>query len=747
MLLNFTQCNKENTEVSTMGESYKNSQRLQADGDVLDLSNLFSKLRVSDSPPQKCTDHKSSKGKSDSIKEKNFNKKKGSSLKGKSSNSDVRSNFLNDRNNSASDKRTLTCKKIISHSDRSTSTQEISTSTDDESSLSSEKYKASYKIGSFSHRRKSSSKKNDSVCQKGFATDNPAIENKETMKDSGNIVSLAAGDTGTEKKIDPAVINKGSVKYYAVALPSGVECGGEGSLIYTDVKEALKAIKMYKDARFREFTSKDDALKYTFHSIEKIEKKRNSSDDHLRFRTSQELCQFRKIIERGDEVTFAKLVWSFPKSLIGEADIPTVVQHGVRYNALHVAAKCDKPMICQLILDILENPSYSELLYPNESPSMQSVRMYRIRDLYLNTGTQKTGDTPLHYASKFGSISCCKILLSHPQCDSDKKNMDGFTPKETICSRINPAPDHLKEKIEAIFQEGMLYVPILRSNHEISPPVIGKPCSCKDIDKSASLVAESDPKLTLKAFAGPMPFKTAQQFYRALKNPSSPRNSPFTPKEQVEIRKIKFTDPERGIERIARHLAQDMKVDWTEYFPTLDVFANFTTKEGLNILENHLNRLRHDEPLYLPAVEPSEQSIALVHLYPSHENPLKHRVNVLHSFFNRIQKEEKYTTPPSSPEFVTPPSSPCDSPVFDIKHPVYIQGSTLSELDIDVYLAIQDCELRPDEYPNVYKWKIFIKSEIKCQYSMNRSLTPLPRDLTPIKPRAEMKIITRKKLF
>ncbi|GIX68877.1 ankyrin repeat and LEM domain-containing protein 2 [Caerostris extrusa] len=453
MLLNFTQCNKENTEVSTMGESYKNSQHLQADGDVLDLSNLFSNFLAYPI--------------------------KGSSSKGKSSNSDARSNFLNDRNTSASDKSTLTCKKIISHSDRSTSTQEISTSTDDESSLSSEKYKASYKIGSFSHRRKSSS-----------------------------------------------------------------------SLIYTDVKEALKAIKMYKDARFREFTSKDDALKYTFHSLEKIEKKRNSSDDHLRFRTSQELCQFRKIIERGDEVTFAKLVWSFPKSLIGEADIPTVVQHGVRYNALHVAAKCDKPMICQLILDILENPSYSELLYPNESPSMQSVRMYRIRDLYLNTGTQKTGDTPLHYASKFGSISCCKILLSHPQCDSDKKNMDGFTPKETICSRINPAPDHLKEKIEAIFQEGMLYVPILRSNHEISPPVIGKPCSCKDIDKSASLVAESDPKLTLKAFAGPMPFKTAQQFYRALKNPSSPRNSPFTPKEQDEIRKIKFTDPERGIERI-----------------------------------------------------------------------------------------------------------------------------------------------------------------------------------------------------
>ncbi|GIX68874.1 hypothetical protein CEXT_545021, partial [Caerostris extrusa] len=85
-------------------------------------------------------------------------------------------------------------------------------------------------------------------------------------------------------------------------------------------------------------------------------------------------------------------------------------------------------------------------------------------------------------------------------------------------------------------------------------------------------------------------------------------------------------------------------------------------------------RFSHDEPSYTCS---SCRTIRTKYCFSSsvssHENPLKHRVNVLHSFFNRIRKEEKYTTPPSSPEF-TPPSSPCDSPVFDIKHPVYIQG-------------------------------------------------------------------------
>ncbi|GFU43647.1 ankyrin repeat and LEM domain-containing protein 2 [Nephila pilipes] len=562
---------------------------------------------------------------------------------------------------------------------------------------------------------------------------------------SENDPYLERGDAVVEEKLDPEMKTT-SVKYYAVALPVGLELSGEGTLIYTELKDALKAIKTYKGARFKEFALKEEALKYTFQLLEKVEKKKAIENEHLRYCTSQELCKLRKMIERGDEVNFAKQVWTYPRALIGEVDIPTVMQHGVRFNALHVAAKCDKPFMCQLILDILENPNFSELLYPEESPAMRARRMFQVRDLYLNTGTQKTGDTPLHYASKFGSIDCCKVLISHPQCDPEKKNVDGLIPKETICDRLNPIPSALKEQMEAVLGEGLIYVPVLRSNDDVSPPIVGKPCSCKDIEQYASLLITDEVELSLKAFAGPMTAKMAHQFYRVLKNPSSPKNSPYKPLEQDLISKIKLTDPEKGIIRIARHLAEDMKVDWHEYFPALNVFANFATKEGLDILETYLKKHQCYEPLLLSvtALEPAEQSLALIHEYPSHMNPLKHRVNVLYSVLYSTKKEEKFLTPPTSPEFITPPSSPRNSPVPERN--VFLNGYTFSKLDVDVLLTIQDCDLNPDEYPNVHKWKLLVTAEMQKQYS-NRFKPSQKRDLTPLRSKLQGSNISRKKLF
>ncbi|GFS46612.1 ankyrin repeat and LEM domain-containing protein 2 [Trichonephila inaurata madagascariensis] len=554
-----------------------------------------------------------------------------------------------------------------------------------------------------------------------------------------NDPSLETGDATIEKKQDPEERTVG-MKYYAVALPVGLELSGEGTLIYTELKDALKAIKTYKGARFKEFATKESALEYTFEPLEKVEKKKPIENEHLRYCSSQELCKLRKMIERGDEVNFSKQVWTYPRALIGEVDIPTVLQHGVRFNALHVAAKCDKPLICQLILDILENPKFSEILYPEESPSMRARRMFYVRDLYLNTGTQKTGDTPLHYASKFGSIDCCKVLLSHPQCDPEKTNVDGLTPKETICDRLNTIPCELRTQIETIFEEGLIYVPVLISNDNVAPPIIGKPCSCRDIEQHTSLLITDEAELSLKAFAGPMTGKMAHQFYRALKNPSSPKNSPFAPKEQDLISKIKFTDPEKGILRIARLLAEDMGVDWHEYFPALNVFLNFATKEGLNVLETYFKHQCKEPLLSIIALEPAEQSLALVREYPSHMNPLKHRVNVLYSLLNSIKKEENFLTPPTSPEFVTPPSSPRGSPIQESN--VFLKGYTFSKVDVDVLLTIQDCDFNPEEYPNVHKWKVLTSSEMQKQSSCYRPSQK--RDLTPLRSRLQVCNVSRK---
>ncbi|GBN66469.1 Ankyrin repeat and LEM domain-containing protein 2 [Araneus ventricosus] len=692
------------SNISNMLEPCGDSMTSQTDGDILGLSDLFSRLSLSDSSNKFSICTKSS-----------FTDKRHNTPNKKSS-------FFNydsfiDKNSNFADNDVVTDKSSKFAENNGSCIDKKNSSTDNNCGF---------------------------IDQKGFSASNLAVN-----LNNDNKACMAIGDTGLEQKAE-IVAKKDSIKYYAVALPVGMESSEEGSLIYTDLKDALKAIKTYKGARFKEFSNKGDALKYAVEHLEKFEKKKSSEDEHLKHRTSQELCKIRKMIERGDEVGFAREIWMYPRTLVAEVDIPTVMQHGVRFNALHVAAKCDKPLICQLILDVLENPHFAESLYPDESPSMRFRRMYQIRDLYLNTGTQKTGDTPLHYAAKFGCIDCCKVLLSHPQCDIDKRNVDGFTAQETICSRLSSVPSNLKEEMEAVFEEGLVYVPVLKSNNDVSPSIVGKPCSCKDIDRCASLLTDDDPKLSLKAFAGPMSPKMAQQFYKALKNPSSPKYSPFTPEEQGEIFKIRRTDPEKGVERIGRHLAEDMKVDWQEYFPDFNVFANFATKEGLDILEARMKKLRHGEPFSIfAAEEPAEQSIALVHQFPSHVNPLKHRVNVLYSLSEKAKKDEDFNTPPSSPEFITPPTSPCGSPERELKKPVFLNGSCFSKLDIEIYQAIQDYDFNPDEYPNVSKWKLLVSIEMKNHSSVKHQLSQ-HKDFPSHKSRIfgkEFKPSTRKKLF
>lgn len=42
------------------------------------------------------------------------------------------------------------------------------------------------------------------------------------------------------------------------------------------------------------------------------------------------------------------------------------------------------------------------------------------------------GDTPLHFACKFGFVEMVAILISHPGTDKQQKNRDGLTPKD-VC--------------------------------------------------------------------------------------------------------------------------------------------------------------------------------------------------------------------------------------------------------------------------------------------------------------------------
>ena len=117
-----------------------------------------------------------------------------------------------------------------------------------------------------------------------------------------------------------------------------------------------------------------------------------------------------------------------PRYLVSSGDTPTILKEGPRYNALHVCAMSNKAEMCKVILQIIEKPSFIELLHGQRNNATDEVSAILL-DLYLNTPDKGRGETPLHFAAKFGALDMIKILISYPQCKMTK-NSDGQYPKD-----------------------------------------------------------------------------------------------------------------------------------------------------------------------------------------------------------------------------------------------------------------------------------------------------------------------------
>ncbi|XP_038618329.1 ankyrin repeat and LEM domain-containing protein 2 [Tachyglossus aculeatus] len=386
--------------------------------------------------------------------------------------------------------------------------------------------------------------------------------------------------------------------------------------VYEDKKEALQAVKMIKGSRFKAFSSREAAEKFakgicdyfpspsktplspspvkvgSFFSRdglcspdpETVNKERANS--YKSPRTQDLTAKLRKAVEKGDEVNFSELIWSNPRYLIGSGDNPTVVQEGCRYNVMHVAAKENQPHICQLTLDILENPEFMRLMYPDDDEIMLKKRILYIVDLYLNTPDKAGYDTPLHFACKFGNADVVNVLSSHPAIVKNPKNKYEKTPEDVICERSKNKSVELKERIRE-YLKGHYYVPLLRAEDN-SSPVIGSPWSLDQTEDSLHPAisrfggSPKDPLLTVRAFAGPMSPSKAEDFHRRWKTPPRERAGFFH-----DVRK---SDPERGVERVGRELAHELGFPWVEYWEFLGCFVDLSSQEGLRKLEEYLGQ-------------------------------------------------------------------------------------------------------------------------------------------------------------
>ena len=57
-------------------------------------------------------------------------------------------------------------------------------------------------------------------------------------------------------------------------------------------------------------------------------------------------------------------------------------------------------------------------------------------------------DTPLHQASKWGHWQVIQLLVEFSSCDTKRKNKDGLTPDQVVCTRMaSPIDTDVKKKI------------------------------------------------------------------------------------------------------------------------------------------------------------------------------------------------------------------------------------------------------------------------------------------------------------
>lgn len=397
--------------------------------------------------------------------------------------------------------------------------------------------------------------------------------------------------------------------YYGVCPPwEDVLARNERAHVYVDKKDALQAVKLMKGARFKAFSNREDAERFAKGicdyypspsksmpcvspvkpgvSISKAEImevdsiNREKANSYKSPRTQDLTAKLRKAVEKGDEMAFHELVWSNPRYLIGSGDNPTIVQEGCRYNVMHVAAKENQARISQLLLDILENPEFMRLMYPDDQEVMLQKRIRYIVDLYLNTPDKAGFETPLHFACKFGCPEVVNVLCSHPDTDKNCKNKDGQRPCDVICSRKNKT-EEIKQKI-IDYLEDRCYVPLLRAADNTCQPIIGAPWS-PESSESIPLIhchmrSPMDPLMTVTAFAGPLSPSKADEFRRSWKTP---------PRERVDILKA---DPERGAEKVGRDLAHEKGHPWAEYWDFLESFVDLSSAEGLRKLEEYLSK-------------------------------------------------------------------------------------------------------------------------------------------------------------
>lgn len=230
------------------------------------------------------------------------------------------------------------------------------------------------------------------------------ISDINSFKESNNSTSCLKDEKGLQ--VDS--INGDTGTFYGVCLQVDNRTDIEGhSSVFTDKTEALHCVKKNDGARFRAFSTRNEAEAFALGKLTTPSRQPSRELPPVPAEpTSQykgpkrgEITNIRKLIEKGEVDSVAKLIYSNPRYLISSGDTPFIIQEGCHYNAMHVAAKAGHKDICKLIVETLSNDDFWKLIYPLEKSignyNLSNGRQSFLLDLYLNIPDKGVSDVKL----------------------------------------------------------------------------------------------------------------------------------------------------------------------------------------------------------------------------------------------------------------------------------------------------------------------------------------------------------------
>ncbi|KAL3215886.1 hypothetical protein MRX96_033359 [Rhipicephalus microplus] len=329
------------------------------------------------------------------------------------------------------------------------------------------------------------------------------------------------------------------VAYFGVALGAGMSpCDDdELPLVFVDRTLALRCVKKYRGARFKAFGSREEAAAFSLTPAVAVVESTDVPDSTTAALIGEKSSNYRAPKSQ-DLVQLRKAI---------EAGDATFFKQSVWSNPRYLVGSGDTPTILQ------EGYRYNALhvACAKRQPVLVQLLLDTLQDPHF-------------------------LELLYPDDNLDVRNRR----KVFLLDLYLNTPDKGER----------LFVPVLRSEDNSVAPTVGEPFSPNASTMHSPVTSPRDTSLSIMATAGPMSPTEARSMYRQWKTPkrrSIGLKEPLSPMDSMRL-----ADMEKGLERIGRGLAKEMRVPWNEYWPFLGCWCNLASPEGLEKLEAHLRSKR-----------------------------------------------------------------------------------------------------------------------------------------------------------